>query len=272
MMANAPDDHSELAEIKQPFRIVEKVELDSPLASEISESSQYSVPLESEVCISETSVICGSVDSMGSVNSMASMYTWENLALAAKAEKEAKKSLSPQIRKWYNEWIDHVYEADATKWQNQISDMIGKHLMHATGKENTLALVMAFHDLNTSKFASISREGFIASAEEIMMRELASWTEALPSGEADYYQQLPAPHQEAFRICRSLTLRALEKTGTPTFFLGGHELAKRISISDREAGRILNKSPFLKCVERGKPWQTGTKPQASCWQWIYPLG
>ena len=104
-----------------------------------------------------------------------------------------------------------------------------------------------------------------------MLRELASWIEALPSGEAAYYRQLPVPHQEAFRICRSLALRALDKEGNPTFFLGSHELGKRISISDREAAGILNKSPFLECVEKGKTWQQGIKPCASLWQWIYPL-
>lgn len=199
------------------------------------------------------------------------MYTWENLALAEEAQKEAKQNLPPQIRGWYDAWIDPLYTADAEKWQSQISDMIGKHLMHATGGENTLALVTAYFDLNTPAFAAISREAFIASAREIMARELASWIEALPSAEAAYYRKLSAPHQEAFRICRSLALRALEKEGAPTFFLGGHELAKRISITDRAAAAILIKSPFLRRVEKGKPWQPGTKPQASSWQWIYPL-
>ncbi len=208
---------------------------------------------------------------MCSVNSMASIYTWEELALAAKAEEEAKRILPTQIRTWYDKWIDSVFKADVVTWQIQISDMIGKHLMHATGEKNTLALVTAFHDLNASKFASIPREGFIARAEEIMVQELDSWIEALPSGEAAYYRQLPVPHQEAFRICRSLTLRALDKEGAPTFFLGSHELGKRISISDREAAAILNKSPFLRCVEKGKTWQPGTTPRASLWQWIYPL-
>ena len=151
--------------------------------------------------------------------------------------------------------------------------MIGKHLMHATGEKITLALVTAFHDLNASKFASIPREEFIARAEEIMVRELASWTEALPSGDATYYRQLPVPHQEAFRICRSLALRVLDKEGKPTFFLSGHELGKRISssISDREALRMLNRFPFLKCMEKGKRWQSGTQPRASLWQWMSPL-
>jgi hypothetical protein len=93
----------------------------------------------------------------------------------------------------------------------------------------------------------------------------------LPSGEAAYYRQLPTPQQEAFRICRSLALRALEKEGTPIFFLGYLELGKRISISARDAGVILNKSRFLKCVEKGKKWQTEIKSKASIWQWIYPL-
>jgi hypothetical protein len=202
---------------------------------------------------------------------MPSIYTWEYLALATKAEKETKQGLPTQIRKWYEKWIEPVFEANVETWQIQISDMIGKHLMHATGEKHTLALVTAFHDLNASKFTSIPREGFIVRAEEIMVRELASWTEALPSGEAAYYRQLPAPHQEAFRICRSLALRALDKEGKPIFFLGSHELGKRISISDREAAAILNKSPFLICVEKGKTWQVGTKPRASLWQWMFPL-
>lgn len=288
MIDEAPDENSLDSEPSQQSEILKSVSCSSEPSepsepSEFfvgSEASEYSVPSISsgslEFCNSVTSVSSmykggDSVSSEPSVPSMPSMYTWEELALAEKAAGEAKQRLPTQIRSWYKKWIDPVFEANAEKWQTQISDMIGKHLMHATGKENTLALVTAFYDLNASKFASIPREGFIASAEEVIVRELASWIEALPSGEAAYYRQLPAPHQEAFRICRSLALRALEKTGTPIFFLGIHELAKRITISDREAGHFLNKSPFLKCVEKGKLWQPGIKSKASSWQWIYPL-
>jgi hypothetical protein len=263
MIANAPEEKSELAGDNHSFRIARRDKSDRPFASQHSKASQFSNVLNIEVC--------SSVSSITSVSSVPSIYTWEELTLAAKAEEEAKRSLPTQIRTWYDKWIDSVFKADVETWQIQISDMIGKHLMHATGKKNTLALVTAFHDLNASKFASIPREGFIARAEEIMVRELDSWIEALPSGEAAYYRQLPVPHQEAFRICRSLALRALDKEGAPTFFLGSHELGKRISISDREAAAILNKSPFLRCVEKGKTWQLGTKPRASLWQWIYPL-
>jgi len=276
MIDAAPDESSLDSEPSQQSEILRSVSCISEPSEFFvdSETSQYSVPSISsgslEFCNSVTSV--SSMYKGGpSVPSVPSMYTWEDLALAEKATGEAKQRLPTQIKSWYNKWIDPVFEANAETWQTQISDMIGKHLMHATGEENTLALVTAFYDLNASKFASIPREGFIACAGEIMLRELASWLEALPSGEAAYYRQLPAPQQEAFRICRSLALRELEMTGTPIFFLGSHELAKRITISDREAFRILNKSPFLKRVEKGKPWQRGTKPQASSWQWIYPL-
>jgi hypothetical protein len=81
---------------------------------------------------------------------MPSIYTWDYLALAAKAEEEAKQGLPTQIRKWYEKWIAPVFEANAETWQIQISDMIGKHLMHATGEKITLALVTAFHDLNAT--------------------------------------------------------------------------------------------------------------------------
>lgn len=282
MIDAAPDENSLDSEPSQQSEILKSVSCSSEPSEFFvgSEASDYSVPSISsgslEFCNSVTSV--SSVSSMykggvsvSSVPSVPSMYTWEELALAEKAAGEAKQRLPAKIRSWYEKWIDPVFEADAETWQTQISDMIGKHLMHATGEENTLALVTAFYDLNAPTFASIPREGFIASAGEIMVRELASWIEALPSGEADYYRQLPAPQQAAFRICRSLALRALEKKETPIFFLGSHELAKRITISDREAFRILNKSPFLKCVEKGKPWQSEIKPKASSWQWIYPL-
>jgi hypothetical protein len=277
MIANAPEEQSELAGDNHSFRIVRRDKSERPFTSKISEASQHSKAsqfsnvLNTEVCSSVPSVVCSSVSSITSVSSVPSIYTWEELALAAQAEEEAKRSLPTQIRTWYDKWIDSVFKADVETWQIQISDMIGKHLMHATGEKNTLALVTAFHDLNASKFASIPREGFIARAEKIMVQELDSWIEALSSGEAAYYRQLPVPHQEAFRICRSLALRALDKEGASTFFLGSHELGKRISISDREAAAILNKSPFLRCVEKGKTWQLGTKPRASLWQWIYPL-
>jgi hypothetical protein len=279
MMDAAPDESSLDSEPSQQSEILKSVSCSSEPSEFFvdSETSEYSVPSISSVslefCNSVTSVssMYKGGDSVSSVPSVPSMYTWKELALAEKAAGEAKQRLPTQIRSWYKKWIDPVFEADAETWQTQISDMIGKHLMHATGEENTLALVTAFYDLNAPTFASIPREGFIASAGEIMVRELASWSEALPSGEAAYYRQLPTPQQEAFRICRSLALRALEKEGTPIFFLGSHELAKRITISDREAARILNKSPFLKCVEKGKPWQPGIKPKASSWQWIYPL-
>jgi len=269
MIDAAPDESSLDSEPSQQSEILKSVSCISEPSEFFvdSETSQYSVPSISSGSLE----FCNSVTSVSSMPSMPSMYTWEELALAEKAAGEAKQRLPTQIGSWYEKWIDPVFEANAETWQTQISDMIGKHLMHATGKENTLALVTAFYDLNASKFASIPREGFIASAREIMVRELASWLEALPSGEADYYRKLPAPQQEAFRICRSLALRALEKTRTPIFFLGSHELAKRITISDREAFSILNKAPFLKCVEKGKPWQSGIKPKASSWQWIYPL-
>lgn len=269
MIDAAPDENSLDSEPSQQSEILKSVSFTSEPSEFLvdSETSQYSVPSISSGSLK----FCNSVPSVSSMPSIPSMYTWEELALAEKAAGEAKQRLPIQIRKWYEKWIDPVFEANAETWQTQISDMIGKHLMHATGKENTLALVTAFYDLNASKFASIQREGFIASVGEIMVRGLASWLEALPSGEATYYRQLPAPQQVAFRICRSLALRELEKTGTPIFFLGTHELAKRITISDREAARILNKSPFLKCVEKGKPWQPGTKPRASVWQWIYAL-
>jgi hypothetical protein len=279
LIAEAPDESSLDSEPSQQSEILKSVSCSSEPSEFFvdSETSQYSVPSISSVslefCNSITSVssMYKGGDSVSSVPSVPSMYTWEDLALAEKAAAEARQLLPTQIGSWYKKWIDPVFEANAETWQTQISDMIGKHLMHATGKENTLALVTAFYDLNASKFASIPREGFIASAEEVIVRELASWIEALPSGEAAYYRQLPAPHQEAFRICRSLALRALEKNGTPIFFLGSHELAKRITNSDREAGSILNKSPFLKCVEKGKPWQPRIKSIASSWQWIYPL-
>ena len=269
MIDAAPDENSLDSEPSQQSEILKSVSCSSEPSEFFvgSEASDYSVPTISSGSLE----FCNSVSSVSSVPSVPSMYTWEELALAEKAAGAAKQRLPAKIRSWYEKWIDPVFEADAETWQTQISDMIGKHLMHATGEENTLALVTAFYDLNAPTFASIPREGFIASAGEIMVRELASWIEALPSGEAAYYRQLPAPQQEAFRICRSLALRALEKKETPIFFLGSHELAKRITISDREAFRILNKSPFLKCVEKGKPWQLGTKPCASVWQWIYPL-
>jgi hypothetical protein len=276
LIEKATDDNSLASEPSQQSEILKSVSCSSEPSEFFvdSEPSQYSVPSISSVSLE----FCNSITSVSSmykggdsVSSVPSMYTWEDLALAEKATGEAKQRLPTQIKSWYNKWIDPVFEANAKTWQTQISDMIGKHLMHATGEENTLALVTAFYDLNASKFASIPREGFIACAGEIMVRELASWLEALPSGEADYYRQLPAPQQEAFRICRSLALRALEKEGTPIFFLGSHELAKRITISDREAFSILNKAPFLECVEKGKPWQPGNKPQASSWQWICPL-
>ena len=282
MIDEAPDENSLDSEPSQQSEILKSVSCSSEPSepSEFfvgSEASDYSVPSISsgslEFCNSVTSVssMYKGGDSVSSVPSVPSMYTWEELALAEKAAGAAKQRLPAKIRSWYEKWIDPVFEADAETWQTQISDMIGKHLMHATGDENTLTLVTAFYDLNASRFASIPREEFIASAGEIMVRELASWIEALPSGEAAYYRQLPAPQQAAFRICRSLALRALEKKGTPIFFLGSHELAKRITISDREAARILNKSPFLSCVEKGKPWQPGIKSKASSWQWIYPL-
>jgi hypothetical protein len=152
-------------------------------ASEVSVSSTFSESSD----ISESSKVlnfCSSVSSVSSVSSMTSMtsmpsiYTWENMALAAQAEEEAKQNLPTQIRSWFDKWIDPVFEANAEAWQIQISDMIGKHLMHATGEKHTLALVTAFHDLNASKFTSIPREGFIARAKEIMVKELASWIEA----------------------------------------------------------------------------------------------
>jgi hypothetical protein len=279
MIDAATDENSLDSEPSQQSEVLKSVSCSSEPSEFFvgSEASDYSVPSISsgslEFCNSVTSVSSmykGGV-SVSSVPSVPSMYTWEELALAEKAAGAAKQRLPAKIRSWYEKWIDPVFEADAETWQIQISDMIGKHLMHATGEENTLALVTAFYDLNAPTFASIPREGFIASAEEVIVRELASWSEALPSGEAAYYSQLPKPQQEAFRICRSLALRALEKNGTPIFFLGSHELAKRITISDREAARILNKSPFLSCVEKGKPWQPGIKPKASSWQWIYPL-
>jgi hypothetical protein len=276
LIAEAQDESSFDSEPSQHSEILKSVACSSEPSEFFvgSEPSEYSVPSTSsgslEFCNSVTSV--SSMYTGGdSVPSIPSIYTWEDLALAEKAAGEAKQRLPTQIKSWYNKWIDPVFEANAEKWQSQISDMIGKHLMYATGKENTLALVTGFYDLNASKFASIPREEFIACAGEIMVRELASWSEALPYGEAAYYRQLPAPHQEAFRICRSLALRALDKDGTPIFFLGSCELGKRISISDREAGRILNKFPFIKCVEKGKPWQSGTKPRASLWEWSYPL-
>lgn len=276
MIDAAPDENSLDSEPSQQSEILKSVSC----SSEPSEPSEFFVG--SEASISSGSLeFCNSVssvssmykggDSVSSMPSVPSMYTWEELALAEKTAGEAKQRLPAKINSWYEKWIYPIFEADAETWQTQISDMVGKHLMHATGEENTLALVTAFYDLNAPTFASIPREGFIASAGEIMVRELASWIEALPSGEADYYRQLPAPQQAAFRICRSLALRALEMKETPIFFLGSHELAKRITISDREAFRILNKSPFLKCVEKGKPWQSEIKPKASSWQWIYPL-
>lgn len=275
LIDEAPDEISLDSKPSQQSEVLKSISCGSEPSepsefSVCSEASEYSESSDSlEFCNSVTSVY--SIPSITSIPSIPSMYTWEELALAEKAAGEAKQRLPAEIRRWYEKWIDPVFEADTDTWQTQISDMVGKHLMHATGEENTLALVTAFYDLNAPTFASIPREGFIASAGEVIVRELASWSEALPSGEAAYYSQLPKPQQEAYRICRSLALRALEKNGTPIFFLGSHELAKRITISDREAARILNKSPFLKCVEKGKPWQPGTKPRASVWQWIYAL-
>jgi len=199
------------------------------------------------------------------------MYTWEALASAERAKQDAKSKLPIKIRKWYDDWIESIYQADIDQWQKQITDMIGKHLIHATGKQNTLALVAAFRDVNESIF-SIPRDEFINTAEKIVSREIASWIEDLPHEEAGYYKQLPTPQQEAFRICRALALRQLMKSGNSTFFLGANELGTRISVDDRRAANILKGFPFLKMIEKGKPWQSGQRAKATSWQWIYPLG
>lgn len=248
------------------------------LTSESSEDSQYSLPMESEVCNFGNSVICGSDDSVPSVPSMRKAITWDSIVQGEVEVKRTLEGLEGQIRSWYMKWIHEVYTPDIEKLEAHVSDMAG-FLLDAVDEPNVMSLLEAYYQVNRVRFNDITQKDYAELARRTIASKQREWVESLPSDEFRFHKQLSEAHLRAtHRILRALALKALNETGSAVFHMGEAQFSKRVTfLKPREAGRLLKRLPYIVRVETGEVWKGGFQPQgghkskASTWRWLPPL-
>jgi len=272
MIANAPEEQSELAGDNHSFRIVCREKSDSLFTSEISESSQnsessqFSNVLNTEICYSVPSVICTSIPSIRKT------ITWGSIAQSEMETKKALEGLEEQVRSWYRIWIEPVYTPDIENLETQVADM-AEFLLDALDEPNVMSLLEAYYQVNRIRLNGITQQAFTDIARRTIAFKQREWLNSLPADEAEYHKQLTEPYlRSAHRILRALAQKALKEGGSAEFHMSENELNKRVtSLGHREAGRLLRKLPYIALVEIGEKWKPGRKPKASRWRWLVEL-
>ena len=105
----------------------------------------------------------------------------------------------------------------------------------------------------------------------MMESVIDTYLNELDQGVRGVYTILDERMQNLFRICRDLALTTEEKEGCRTFFAPMDKFGLRLGLKGVQVGRDLKTlmgHGIIRCIEKGKPWESGTRARAGNYEWL----
>ena len=170
---------------------------------------------------------------------------------------------------FYEKHIGRVFSPQ----QGQRNDHLIKivtHLFHVVGKKRALELSLIFHHLNKDIFLD-PLEQHQAEAQAHLHTLTADYPSKLIISELEIFQQLPNPHDDAFRILRDLAHHESPQCPPPEFFISHADLGFRLDVPKTNAGRILASLISLGAIEvitAGQKRTAGQRGKATRYKWV----
>jgi len=196
----------------------------------------------------------------------------QDATLSAIRAHKAFQKKHPSLAALYARWIENVYTPKQGLRNTNLIEMV-TFLAHCVGPEQVLQLTAHFYDRSAPVWTD-SREQHLIEAHSHLGRVLADFRQKLPPGEREIYDELEAPEQTAFRVCRDLASIENPRCAEGTFFLSCDDLASRLGCYAMQAHRILKNFQNLAILEIAEPGlqrKAGQKPKATTYRWLYSL-
>jgi hypothetical protein len=190
------------------------------------------------------------------------------------ARAEAQKALmarQPALSKLYAELIEPRFQARPRHRNGFITDAV-PFLYRAVAASFVLNLVGHFYDCNRSLFND-PRDQHMREAQAMLKGVKESYLVSLSADERQIYAALTEREQDAFRICRDLSLLPELEREPLTFFLSYGHLADRIGIRPMQAQRTMRQLEIyglIRLVTKGTRRAPGVQGKAGVYRWQLP--
>ena len=194
-----------------------------------------------------------------------------SLRRSESALQELKKH--PDSYQLFRRMIDNRFTADESNRSIDVEQMV-PFLFEACSFSVAHTFAVAYYDIHCALFTS-PREQHLEQIEALFSDCRFQWiAKALSPPEQELFHQLPDRHQEAYKICRSLSLdTSNEEFPPPTFYLSCQELCTRMGIHKEDGRRILamfEKAEILQTIKKGTQRQSGQRGVATIYAYNAP--